>query len=279
MLETVDFRIPERNADEYLAGVGERLPSGVRRVVLSTDDPMFHEIGRLHKEFRSRGESFFFGNVINRKYSAQELASADLFEVATARTFEPAGEECGTIYDDSRACPICGTSAPQVTPLYLDGRTIPGNTDVARTIAGEIVVSEKTAELVRAQVYSGVLLGPVYLSNRKDSLSEHYFQLLTTGHLAEVDRKRTRVGQNVFDKSRYGACPCGVLIGLNKLSEVWLEETTELDTDFCRTRETVGSRRGLLRPESFLLARPRVREAVVAAKLRGFVFEVSHCGG
>jgi hypothetical protein len=47
------------------------------------------------------------------------LSSAQLFQLKINKVFEPAGEECGTEYNEGTACPFCGTGADQVSPLFL----------------------------------------------------------------------------------------------------------------------------------------------------------------
>jgi hypothetical protein len=274
--ETIDFRIPEDHAAEYLPGAGEPLSSGVRRVVVMAGDPLYREIGRLHDSFQKQGRSFFFGNTINREYTSRELSSADWFVVRPKRTFEPAGEECGTRYDESTACTICGACAKQISALCVDSRKIPGNIDFARTIAGEVIVSSAAAQVFARMSLIGMRLAPVYLINRSNSLSEHWFQLRSDGPPVHIDRSRTRAGRNVFDDSSWGACPLGHVIGLRALSEIWFVSAQNPEVDFMRTAETAGVRQGLLRPEPFLLISRRARSAIVEAKLRGFVFEVAH---
>jgi hypothetical protein len=75
--------------------------------------------------------------------------------------FEPAGEEVGTRYADSEACPICGGDARQIGDLRLDLRRLPKNVDIARSIAEEWVVDQRFAELILDSGLSGVELGRV----------------------------------------------------------------------------------------------------------------------
>jgi hypothetical protein len=147
MREYVEFRIREENAAEYLPpGTGENIGYGVRKVLVDTKDPLFGEIGRLHRAFRAKGKYFFSGREYERRYSRQELAEAELLHVWPKRVFEPAGEECGTEYDESTACPECGAGATQTSELRLDLRKAPRAVDFAETIAGERIVSQRLAE-------------------------------------------------------------------------------------------------------------------------------------
>ena len=147
MRETIEFRIPEEDAAEYLPpGTGELIGYGVRKLIVNAGDLLFFEIGRLHRAFRSQGKYLFSGREYHRHYSRRELDEAELFHVSPGRVFEPAGEECGTEYDESTACPECGAGATQVSELRLDLRKVPHRTDFAETIAGEQIVSQRLAE-------------------------------------------------------------------------------------------------------------------------------------
>ncbi len=147
MKETIDFHIPERMAARHLPSeVGQRVSDTVRKVVVSTEDPLFLEIGRLQREYRAKGDVFFLGREYRRQYTHQELEDAELLHVWPKKTFEPAGEECGTEYDESTACPECGVGATQISELRLDLRKVPRNADFAEPIAGERIVSQRLAE-------------------------------------------------------------------------------------------------------------------------------------
>ncbi len=162
MRETVEFRIPEANAAAHLpTGVGNQIGNAIRKVVVSTDDPLFTTIGVLHAQFRAQGEFFFLGREIRRKYSLDELAAATLVHVSARKTFEPAGEECGTEYDETSACAECGAGAKQVSDLRLDLRRVPRGVDFAETIAGEQIVSQRLAECLVGSSLRGFELANV----------------------------------------------------------------------------------------------------------------------
>jgi hypothetical protein len=146
MLEAIEFRVPESHAEKHLPDdAGKRLGM-VRKLELRPDDPLFAQIGRTDREFRSRGRAFFTAWIAHRKYSARELAEAQVVKVSAKQIFEPAGEQCGTEYDESTACPECGAGAAQVSELRLDLRKVPRRTDFAETIAGERILSQRFAE-------------------------------------------------------------------------------------------------------------------------------------
>ena len=204
-----------------------------------------------------------------------ELAGADLFKGAPEKVFEPAGEECGTGYDESRSCPVCGGGAPQTTPLFLERRRIPRGLDFAETIAGEMVVSRSVVELFQQSDLRGASFDPVRLAGEGGEPSGDYYQLRIVGVRAELDPK-TSVGDDPFDEARGGRCPRGDIAGLNLLSEVSIRRETYSGADLVATREFVGVRRGLLRPRPILLLSPKAWCAVEGARLLGLSTEVAH---
>ncbi len=130
----------------------------VRQVKLLATDPLFEEIGLLNTRLRaSEGRSLFTYWQIHRSYTAKELESADLLQMFITTAFEPAGEECGTKYNDARACGICGAGAEQTSDLFLDLRKVPRK-EIARTIADEWIVSQRLAEIFTAAKIRGIEL-------------------------------------------------------------------------------------------------------------------------
>lgn len=146
MIETIEIRVPESHAEKHLPDeVGTRLGI-VRKLELRPDDPLLKQVAQLDREFRSNGRAFFTAWIPHRKYSAGELGEAELLKASAKQVFEPAGEECGTDYEESTACPECGAGAKQTNELRLDLRKAPRNADFAETIAGERIVSQRLAE-------------------------------------------------------------------------------------------------------------------------------------
>lgn len=171
MREIYEFRVNEKYAYRLFdRDEGIHLSDAVRKIRISRDDHRFRDIGRLQSAvMNSERDSFYFGWNIIRTYSTGELERAKLFYVNSARTFEPAGEECGTKYDDTVACSICGAGRMQVSDLVLDLRKIPKSSDIARTIANEWVVSQRFAELLVEEQISGVEIHPVHHKARYEN--------------------------------------------------------------------------------------------------------------
>jgi hypothetical protein len=162
MKETAEFRIVERFASRLFADDEGKKLGWIRKVQIATNDPRFGQIGELNKEIKAATKSsFFYGWTIRRRYTNDELAAAACFHLIISSVFEPAGEDCGTKYDDHTACPNCGTGAQQVSGLILDLRKAPKGVDIARTIANEWIVSQRLAERMFDADLTGFKLLPV----------------------------------------------------------------------------------------------------------------------
>lgn len=280
MTESFELRVDEDFADRlFLPNEGKKLGTGIVRLVkLDGNDPRLAKIGRLQKDlYKEQKRSFFYGWEILRKYSREEINAASLFHWKITSIFEPAGEECGTSYDESTACPRCGAGAKQTTPLFLPEKRIPKSKDISRTIAGEIVVSRRVAELFARHEITGAEFRPLRSQGSSGSESKEWFQLVVQGPEAEISAP-THVGINPFDDDEEGKyrCPLGDLIGLNLLSEITITSASRGSADMVRTRQFIGTRRGLLRPEQLLLISPKLARLIESEKLKGCGIEVAH---
>ncbi len=279
MREIAEFRIDEQFSSLlFSSNEGKKLGNIVRKVEINTKDARFRRVGELQDQLRSeRGKPFFYGWDIRRKYSASELKAASLLRWQIWSVFEPAGEECGTVYDESTACPRCGAGATQVGPLILDLKRVPKGRDFSRTIAGEIVVSKRAVDLFVRNSVDGVKLTPVRDSRSPDVESKDWFQLQIEDVHAEIVQP-TRAGIGPFDDDEGGKCRCamGDVIGLNLLSEVSISSESRGKADFIASRQFVGVRRGLLRPERIMLISPKVWELISSEKVKGSGIEVAH---
>lgn len=295
MKETLELRINYDYAHLlFKADEGRdlgQLSKSIKIIELSKDDPRYNQIpiiSKLVKEKYDKG--FFFGWQIKRKYSKKEIDAATLLQVKIKTTFEPAGEECGTLYDETIACEICGANRKQISPLKLKIGSIPKK-DIARTIAGEVVVSEKFAAFFKQRGLKGAALEPVVLGKGVSG----YYQLISSPEI-ELS-KNTVAGVDPFDFSEGSEgvefivpggypikfekevykCPKGHTIGLNLLSEAYVLSSPLIsDYDFFSSKQKIGVKRGLLRPDPLFLCSPAFRKMVEEEKLSGFDFEIAH---
>jgi hypothetical protein len=278
MIETYEFRVYEEHARRLFGdSEGKRLGLGdIRLIRINATDPRLKAIERLHGELRLRsGRGFFAGWDIMRRYTPRELDGAALLHLEIHTTFEPAGEECGTSYDESSACPRCGAGARRRGPLILDEKRIPKGKDVARTIAGEVVVSDRFRILAEKADLTGVRFQPLRSKQAAGGMLSHTWHGLEAVHACAEIVPPTRVANNPFDEDPLGEyrCPEGHLLGLNLLSPLWVNLVRCPAADLLSTRQYIGTRRGLLRPERVLVASQRFRAMVAEHGLKGFRFE------
>ena len=164
MDEFLELRVLEKNAHLVFGPAeGTKMPSGfIRKVVIRTDDSRLPMISQLRRELHARNEMLFAGWHFIRKYSSTELEAAELFHMQITAVFEPAGEECGTVYDWSVGCPVCGAGRVARDGLSLNLRKAPRSKDISRTIArDEWIVSQRLAEVLVDAGLTGLELRPV----------------------------------------------------------------------------------------------------------------------
>jgi hypothetical protein len=287
MKEVFEFRVQEKHASRLFASnegrklgwtklFGDKFVT-VRKVEIPIDDPKLRRVGELDALLKKEPNDFFFsGWDIHRSYTADELKNAKLLLLHHISTFEPAGEERGTRYDESSACKHCKAGARQITPLFLDWKRMPKGKDIARTIAGEIVVSTRLMELFDKHSITGAEFQSIRHSPASSAESKDWFQLIVKSCGVEVSPK-TRAGVNPFDDDQVGEyrCPTGDLIGLARLSEVWANRSSYNGHDVVASRQFIGTRRGLLRPERLLFISPRLRRIIEDQKVKGCKLEVA----
>lgn len=264
-------------------------------VEIPITDPRFEKVFLVDKEMREQTLSFFLSTWhIRREYSPQEIAEAKLFQLGF-RSYNICGEDCGTVYDESTACPICGANAKQVTPLHIYRNKIP-KMDIAMTLASEVIVSDRFVRAVKERGLKGCAFSPVYSGKTP---VETAFQLRAEKEIELSDK--TIVGVDPFDfteeeeadsfticgyKLEYPKvvykCPNGDNIGLNVISEAYvLDNPLIRQYDFLASRQRVGGRMGVFRPHPLYFVSPAFRqmikeEKLLPPKLFNRLFEVAH---
>ncbi len=274
MKEILELRVRREYAHLLFAPEeGTKLGSSILKVEVARDDPRYQRIPEIDKEIKKKyNERFFYGWEIRRSYSAAEWKAARLLHLKITTTFEPAGEECGTVYDEAPACPICGSDRRQQGPLVLQKGSIPKK-DIAWTITSEIVVSEKFMTAFKAARLKGMRFERVVYGKEPAD----YYQPFP---LAELElSSRTVAGINPFNLAttegrKIYKCPNGHTIGLNLLSEPYVLSMGE--GDFFASRQKIGVKGSLLRPRPIYLCTPAFQKMVQEEKLTGCEFEIAH---
>lgn len=284
MREIIEFRIGEEDAREHLKPEDGIVlgPFGgdVRKLVMETNDIRYARVGRLQREFRKRGSFFFTYWYIQRKYTKPELEAAELLQLRMNSAFEPAGEDCGTRYDDSAGCPHCGFGASQLNELRLDPSTLPRGKDLTRTIAySEIIVSARLVDAMHEHGIMGARFLPVLRKSGRGTI-DGWYQLDVVSRPLGV-APVTRFGVSPFDPDEQGEyrCPLGHVAGLRILSELSVKREDWDGADLCATKQWIGYRSrngGVFRPYPLLLVSQKLRRVLGELKARGFELEVAH---
>lgn len=279
MQEFLELRLPEEHAKLFLgSGDGEVIDGWVRHVDLPVGDPRLQRVAELEVEWRARGRAFVLGWDVGRSYAPVELENSELLQLDITATFESAGEECGTIYDQQNVCSLCGAGRRIVPPLRADMRRVPKGKDLAQTIAGdEWLVSARMAEAISRHRVAGAELRPVSYTGRLPGATSHWYQLVATSHPISI-APATRFGINPFDADDLGEyrCPRGHVRGLNLLSELSVDRMGWDGSDVAITREFVGVRRGLLVPRPLVLISHKFWHVLRDEKMRGWRVERVH---
>jgi hypothetical protein len=294
MKETIEIRINYEYSNLlFNSNEGKdlgQISKSVKVIKLSNKDFRYDKIPVVSREVKKKyGKDFFYGWKIKRSYSKKELELAKILQLKVKTTFESSGEECGTQFDYSESCEICGVNRKQIGYLKLSKAHIPKK-DISRTISGELVVSEKFAAVVQKNKIQGVILKPVILNEMKSN----YYQLISD---VKLDlSKKTLTGINPWDFSENSdelnfsiaghdikidkeiyKCTKGHLLGLNILSEAFIKDNQSInENDFFESNQKIGVKRGLLYPASILFCSQKLRRIILEEGLTGFDFEVAH---
>lgn len=279
MKEVYDFRLAEDESVKHLASSeGTTLGGSVRRISTSAGSPLYEKILEID---RKMNHMFVLSWSVQRNYTTNELNSAEAFLLKSKKVMEPCGEACGTLYDDNSSCQYCGSGSMQLTELLIDQSKLTKFVNLAfvQTIAEELLFSLRFIEELDALNVTGTKFGLIRSFRNSDHIIRMWKQLIGTSHMVDIVQP-TKAGIKPGDDDIAGKyrCPYGHTIGLNLLSELFVSRRQFYDfgCDIYFTRQFVGLRNGLLRPEKLLVVSPRVLEALSTSELKGWTVEIAH---
>lgn len=164
MKTEIEYRISEEVAQKVFGrNEGKLIGESLRCVTLDASDARWPLLANLYSTRQGDG---FFSWRIRRSYSADETKNAKLHLLHITTNVRPTGEECGTVYDDSETCPLCGAGRVQTSPLRLSLTETPKTAEIAETWAGEVIVSRRVVRLLIDFGITGFGLGPVQRSKK-----------------------------------------------------------------------------------------------------------------
>ena len=281
MADIVEFWIRNKHVHLLPQPVEGRNNGSCTIIHIPKDDPKIDQLREIYHWLREEHDDYLFLNWnISRHYTKAEWANAQLYYWNCEKAFEPLGEQCGTIYDETQACDICGVNAPMVGPLRLRTKTIPRKHDVSATYAKEYIFSARFKAACEAYQLQGIRFQQVH--NHQNQPID-WFQIQPIAQPLTITGS-TITGGNPFDLSEKSEnevykCPKGGnhTIGLNRISELYVHKTSDIEQyDLFETEQKIGCRRGMLRPAPERLCSPAFRNMVLREKLKGFFFEIAH---
>ncbi len=240
----------------------------------------FEEIHKFIDIRRKEGQHGFSDFSIGwylRKYTKTELLKAEVLRLKIASHFEPAGEECGTIYET--LCPYCNFGR-QVSELILDLRHVPQQKDISETIAWtEWVVSLGCVHIFTENRLSGAEFRPIFEFQTPTKRSEDWHQLCVTGRAGAL-AEATRLGRDPFSPSQLNwQCPLGHSVVTEFLSEIYLQRNQWDGSDIAVTSALFGQGRNLLRPTPLIIISQRLYRLLQTAGVKGYSVEIVHLVG
>lgn len=256
-----------------MVGVGTETVE-VRVPANSRDLEEIHEFVAKRRQLGLHGyKDFTIGRYL-RKYTKQELQSAEVLRLTITSHFEPSGEECGTIYET--LCTHCNWGR-QLSDLILDLRRVPQHKDISETIAWvEWVVASKFVRTFTENKLIGAEFRPIFEFKNPTKQSQDWYQLSVTGR-AGVLAETTRLGRDPFSPSQISwRCPHGHSVVAEFLSEIYLQRSAWDGSDITVTDALFGQGRNLLRPTPLIIISQRMYRTLQEAGLKGFSVEVAH---
>ena len=251
----------------------------------------------LDRQLRlEKNDSLFASWHINRSYTKAEIESAKLFLLKIKSLFEICGDECGTQYDYSNICPKCRGGSKQIGSLKLNLTKVPQTKDISRSLIDDWVISERLADIINKNNFTGVDLKEIihtstwveqYRSfpsgeikedvyHTKQKPKHKWYELCITSK--PVVLSPLTIGGNkpsdLDENGEYKCDKCGVL-GLNLISEAFIEATSMNNCDFIRSHQSFGQCYRRER-KPLIFVSPRVYKTFIENKIKGCKFEIAH---
>jgi len=289
MREYLALRVSETfGQGELVAFLESRFPSATKQIGRNTiegtkcvetrvpaDSSEFQEIARFIGSKRAQGhEAFEYFPIASylRRYTKNELRDTELLTLDISSYFEPAGEECGTVYET--LCQECNMGR-QASELILDLRRAPQHKDMAQTIAWvEWIVSSKFVRMFRERRLNGAEFRPIVEFKHPTRKSADWHQLWVTGRAGKLSEK-TKMGKDAFSPSQIGwCCPQGHSVATRFLSEIFLHREDWDGSDIAITENLFGQGRNLLRPAPLIVISSRLYELLDQCRFSGFSCEI-----
>jgi len=238
------------------------VPSILVKITLEETDPRVSKVLTLLDQY---GEERW----VSRwdVYTEDELQSAPLLILGLTGATASGGQEYGTTYDTSPACPKCGTGTRQTSALNIDRSDLNeiAKFRVAGTTDGERLVLDVDVERLLAAGVTGALFWPVYAKSKGGDLEELRHQQLFIEHVMPPMSLKSSL-------NRTKACPdCGRGWYTHMMNEpirfVYRGEDLANIQDFNLTSEWFGEPPHFCEPLNAVVQGPRHPWVLVTPKV------------
>jgi hypothetical protein len=191
--------------------------------------------------------------------------------------YDPPAAFMGTRFDETRACPECGSGRIQIDQLVIPEK-VGRKAVVARSLGQEWIVARAVAQAATVERLRGVEFDDVYVIGGDGTPSQRWVQPLLTSTPVEVIPP-TVAANDILDPRNEFRCSTGDPTH-NQAREVVSEVTVRAGSwdgsDVVRSVGLYGGLAGYLRPGPLVFVSQRGRAALQAAGTKGYRLEVCH---
>jgi hypothetical protein len=246
-------------------------------VRVPTKSREFDEIRQFIEAKRKQGLPGFCNYQIGRylrKYSAEDLQSAQVLQLNMLSHINSTGLQSGTIYE--RICQYCNLGR-QMSDLILDLRRVPRSKDIFETIARtEWIVSSKFEQTCLENHLTGTDFRKLFDRRNPTKESTEWHQLWITGNAGPL-AEATKLGRDPFKPDQVSwRCPLGHSVVTQFLSEIYLRKDAWDGLDIAVTVDLFGQGGGFIRPMPLIIISQRAYRVFQKAGLKGLSYEVAH---
>jgi hypothetical protein len=246
-------------------------------VKVPSKSPEFDEIRQFIETKRKQGIPEFCNYQIGRylrKYSAEDLQSAQILQLNISSHINSTGLKSGTVYE--RICQYCNLGR-QKSDLILDLKNVPRSKDIFETIARtEWIVSSKFEHTCLENHLTGADFRKLFDRRNLTKESIEWRQLWITGNAGPL-AEATALGRDPFKPDQVSwRCPLGHSVVTQFLSEIYLRKNAWDGSDIAVTTDLFGQGGGFIRPMPLIIVSQRAYRVFQQAGLKGMSYEVAH---
>lgn len=264
MIEYLKLNIQERYASAFIAADEGRRLATSRDVRLDRSDPRIPAIAALEARLWNEALEVPCSWRAIREFDAAELDAAPLLHVEPRTELRTTAEQAGTRYDESTACPVCGSGATLVPPVRINLGAVPSSAEIVRTFGGEWLIAQSLRDALVTLGATGAEFEPAASARKgRAGAGRRWHRLRATSSQIQIVPP-TRYGNHaVLVTEEPNDCPRGDKLGLIQLTQLHVRLTGADASDFHEATQFVGMSSGLMRAKRPLFISQRVRALLI----------------